>query len=57
MNVQDLIKYLQTLPCDTKVTCCSDNGSEYYSHCDEVEVENDHLDYTLSTKTLKIGRF
>jgi hypothetical protein len=56
MNVQELIEYLQTLPGDTKVTCCNDVG-EYYSVCNEVEVEDNYLDYTSSTKTLKIGMF
>ena len=56
MNVQELIEYLQTLPVDTKVTCCTDVGV-YYSVCDEVEVDDNYLDYTSSTNTLKIGIF
>ena len=57
MNVQDLIEYLQTLPGDTKVTCCEDMAGDYYASPTEVSVEKYHLDYTSSTNTLKIGMF
>ena len=54
MNVQELIKYLQTLPSDTKVTCCDAVG-DYYLSLVLVDLTEDYLDYTSSTKTLKIG--
>ena len=57
MNVQELIEYLQTLPGDTKVTCCEDMENDYYALPTEVSVEKYHLDYTSSTNTLKIGMF
>ena len=57
MNVQELIEYLQTLPSDTKVTCCHDMGGDYYASPTEVGIEDYHLDYTSSNKTLKIGIF
>lgn len=57
MNIQELIEYLQTLPVDTKVTCCHDMGDDYYASPTEVGVEDYHLDYTSTNKTLKIGIF
>ena len=63
MKVQELIEYLQTLPGDTKVTCCEDMAGDYYAEPTEVPVEKYHLDYTSSTtglqstNTLKIGMF
>lgn len=58
MNVKELIDYLNTLPCDTKITCCQIIEDKYVSLPPrEVDVTNEHLTYTPEAKTLKIGYF
>lgn len=47
MTVEELIKYLETLPKETEVLTLS---SQYYGEATQIELHLDFLDYTDYTK-------